>query len=57
MRSSLLSLGDSYEYLRSHEQFYQEVIEEAAYAETLGYDGFWVGEHHFQASQRVFPSP
>ena len=57
MRFSLLSLGDNYEHLRSHEQFYQEIIEEAEYAEVLGYDGFWVGEHHFQASQRVFPSP
>ena len=57
MRFSLLTLGDNYEHLRSHEQFYQEVIEEGQYAEELGFDGFWVGEHHFQASQRVFPSP
>jgi len=57
MRFSILTLGDNYEHLRSHEQFYQEVVEEASYAEALGYDGFWVGEHHFQASQRVFPSP
>ena len=57
MRFSLLTLGDNYEHIRSHEQFYQEVIEEAEYAETLGFDGFWVGEHHFQASQRAFPSP
>jgi alkanesulfonate monooxygenase SsuD/methylene tetrahydromethanopterin reductase-like flavin-dependent oxidoreductase (luciferase family) len=57
MRFSILTLGDNYEHLRSHEQFYQEVIEEAEYAETLGFEGFWVGEHHFQASQRAFPSP
>jgi alkanesulfonate monooxygenase SsuD/methylene tetrahydromethanopterin reductase-like flavin-dependent oxidoreductase (luciferase family) len=57
MRFSILTLGDNYEHLRSHEQFYQEVIEEAEYAEELGYEGFWVGEHHFQASQRAFPSP
>jgi|SRR5581483_7103979 alkanesulfonate monooxygenase SsuD/methylene tetrahydromethanopterin reductase-like flavin-dependent oxidoreductase (luciferase family) len=57
MRFSILTLGDNYEHLRSHEQFYREVLEEAAYAEELGYAGFWVGEHHFQASQRVFPSP
>lgn len=57
MRFSILTLGDNYEHLRSHEQFYQEVIEEAECAEELGYDGFWVGEHHFQASQRAFPSP
>ena len=57
MRFSILTLGDNYEQLRSHEQFYQEVIEEAEYAEELGYEGFWVGEHHFQASYRVFPSP
>ena len=57
MRFSILSLGDNYAHLRSHEQFYHEVLDEAEYAEALGYDGFWVGEHHFQASQRVFPSP
>ena len=57
MRFSILTLGDNYEHLRSHEQFYQEVLEEAQYAEELGYEGFWVGEHHFQASYRVFPSP
>lgn len=57
MRFSILTLGDNYEHIRSHEQFYQEVIEEAAYAEALGFEGFWVGEHHFQASQRAFPSP
>jgi alkanesulfonate monooxygenase SsuD/methylene tetrahydromethanopterin reductase-like flavin-dependent oxidoreductase (luciferase family) len=57
MHFSILTLGDNYEHLRSHNQFYHEVIEEALYAEELGYEGFWVGEHHFQASQRVFPSP
>ena len=57
MRFSILSLGDNYANLRSHEQFYHEVLDEAEYAEELGYEGFWVGEHHFQASQRVFPSP
>jgi alkanesulfonate monooxygenase SsuD/methylene tetrahydromethanopterin reductase-like flavin-dependent oxidoreductase (luciferase family) len=57
MRFSILTLGDNYAELRSHERFYHEVIEEAEYAEQLGYHGFWVGEHHFQASYRVFPSP
>ncbi|MGH8009368.1 MAG: LLM class flavin-dependent oxidoreductase, partial [Candidatus Binatia bacterium] len=57
MRFSIVTLGDNYEHLRSHEQFYHEVLEEAEYAEELGYEGFWVGEHHFQPSQRVFPSP
>src|SRR5215475_14340312 len=57
MRFSILTLGDNYEHLRSHEQFYHEVLDEAQYAEELGYEGFWVGEHHFQASYRVFPSP
>jgi hypothetical protein len=36
MRFSILTLGDNYEHLRSHDQFYQEVIEEAQYAEELG---------------------
>jgi len=57
MRFSVLTLGDNYPSLRSHQQFYREVIDEAVMAEALGYWGFWVGEHHFGASQRVFPSP
>ncbi|MBV8774362.1 MAG: LLM class flavin-dependent oxidoreductase [Deltaproteobacteria bacterium] len=57
MRFSILTLGDNYAELRSHERFYHEVIEEAEHAEELGYEGFWVGEHHFQPSYRVFPSP
>ena len=57
MRFSVLTLGDNYPALRSHQQFYGEVIDEAIVAEALGYWGFWVGEHHFDASQRVFPSP
>lgn len=57
MRFSVLTLGDNYPSLRSHQQFYREVIDEAVTAEALGYWGFWVGEHHFGASQRVFPSP
>src|SRR5260370_40061788 len=57
MGLSNLTVGDNYGELRSHEQFFHEVIEEAQYAEELGYEGFWVGEHHFQASYRVFPSP
>jgi len=36
MRFSILTLGDNYAELRSHEQFYHEVIEEAEYAEELG---------------------
>lgn len=32
MRFSILSLGDNYAHLRSHEQFYHEVLDEAEYA-------------------------
>ena len=35
MRFSILTLGDNYAELRSHEQFYREVIEEAEYAEDI----------------------
>jgi len=57
VRFSVLTLGDNYPALRSHEQFYREVVDEAVAAEELGFHGFWVGEHHFDASKRVFPSP
>ena len=34
MRFSILTLGDNYAEIRSHEQFYHEVIEEAVYGEA-----------------------
>ena len=32
---------------RSVQQYYQEVLTMAEWAEELGFDSFWLGEHHF----------
>ena len=29
------------------EERYRQVIDEAVFAEELGFDTFWIGEHHF----------
>jgi alkanesulfonate monooxygenase SsuD/methylene tetrahydromethanopterin reductase-like flavin-dependent oxidoreductase (luciferase family) len=34
-------------YPRSWARMYQEVVDHAARAEDLGYDSFWLTEHHF----------
>src|SRR4051794_37566204 len=34
-------------YPRSWAHLYEEVIEHAIFAEELGYDSFWLTEHHF----------
>ncbi|MCH8813570.1 MAG: LLM class flavin-dependent oxidoreductase [Chloroflexi bacterium] len=32
---------------RDHSQLYREAIEQVEYAERLGFDSVWLGEHHF----------
>ena len=39
----------------SAEEKYAQVIEEAVFAEQLGFDTFWIGEHHF--SNYICPNP
>jgi len=34
---------------RSANQFVADILDEAVYAETLGYHSAWIGEHHFNA--------
>ncbi|MER5521723.1 LLM class flavin-dependent oxidoreductase [Streptomyces sp. NPDC002763] len=44
------------EELRSLQQIYQEHIDDAVYAEQLGFTHVWFGEHHFSLDQAA-PSP
>jgi alkanesulfonate monooxygenase SsuD/methylene tetrahydromethanopterin reductase-like flavin-dependent oxidoreductase (luciferase family) len=41
------SMQSTYMRPRSHPHLYRETLHEAQLAEDLGYDSFWMGEHHF----------
>ena len=41
------SMQSTYMRPRSHAVLYREAAEDARIAEELGYDSFWMGEHHF----------
>jgi alkanesulfonate monooxygenase SsuD/methylene tetrahydromethanopterin reductase-like flavin-dependent oxidoreductase (luciferase family) len=57
MRLSIFSVQDHYPaQSRTVPQLYGEVIAQAELAERLGYDTFWVAEHHFH-EYGVVPNP
>jgi alkanesulfonate monooxygenase SsuD/methylene tetrahydromethanopterin reductase-like flavin-dependent oxidoreductase (luciferase family) len=48
MKFGVMQLVSSPEHAaRSDERMYQEVLEQIQYAEELGFDSVWLGEHHF----------
>ncbi len=55
MQFGILNLVDWYPETHTREERYQQVIDEAVFAEELGFDTFWVGEHHF--SRYICPHP
>ncbi|MBI1201321.1 MAG: LLM class flavin-dependent oxidoreductase [Rhodopseudomonas sp.] len=57
MRMSIFSVQDHYPAgPRSIQQLYSEVIAQAELADRIGYDTFWVAEHHFH-EYGVVPNP
>lgn len=57
MRMSIFSVQDHYpDGPRTVAQLYGEIIAQAELAERLGYDTFWVAEHHFH-EYGVVPNP
>src|SRR5919204_350380 len=46
MRFGVFILGDKPSHL-THQQVFANVLEEARWAEELGYDEIWLAEHHF----------
>jgi alkanesulfonate monooxygenase SsuD/methylene tetrahydromethanopterin reductase-like flavin-dependent oxidoreductase (luciferase family) len=57
MRMSIFSVQDHYPPReRTVAQLYDEVLAQAELAERLGYDTFWVAEHHFH-EYGVVPNP
>ena len=48
MKFGIFVFGDNHPGLgRSNQRYYQEVLTMAEWAEELGFDSFWLGEHHF----------
>jgi len=57
MKLSVFSVQDHYPaQARSVQELYGEVIAQAEHADALGYDTFWVAEHHFH-EYGVVPNP
>jgi alkanesulfonate monooxygenase SsuD/methylene tetrahydromethanopterin reductase-like flavin-dependent oxidoreductase (luciferase family) len=55
MKFGLLTLFDHYAEDCSEEQYYKNFFDEAVYAEELGFDSIWIGEHHF--CRYICPAP
>ena len=48
MKFGIFVFGDNHPGLgRSNQRYYEEVLTMAEWAEELGFDSFWLGEHHF----------
>src|SRR5262245_60058531 len=55
MKFGILSLLDHYPEDCSEEQYYKNFFDEVTYAEELGFDTVWIGEHHFD--RYICPAP
>ena len=55
MKFGMLTLSDYYPEDKTEQQYYQDFFTEVDYAEELGFDSIWIGEHHF--CNYVCPSP
>ena len=55
MKFGILSLLDHYLEDKSEEQYYKDFFEEVVYAEELGFEAVWIGEHHF--GRYICPAP
>src|SRR5437879_11892820 len=48
VKFGIFIFGDNHPDLgRSNQKYYEEVLTMAEWAEELGFDSFWLGEHHF----------
>jgi natural product biosynthesis luciferase-like monooxygenase protein len=55
MKFGFLSLFDHYPEDCSEEQHYKHFLEDVSFAEALGFDTVWIGEHHF--NHYICPAP
>ena len=58
MKFGIFSVADHYpgELQRNSKQFYDELLEQAELADELGFDSFWLAEHHFH-QYGIIPRP
>jgi natural product biosynthesis luciferase-like monooxygenase protein len=56
MRFGMLSICDNDPAQRSTQQFYRDLLDEIVLAEELGFEDYWVAEHHY-SNYGVVPSP
>ena len=57
MKFGMFLIGDnSPELNKDLKEYYAEIIEQVQLAETLGFECFWFGEHHFDFFG-IIPSP
>lgn len=57
MKFGLFVIGDNHPQLNKDlKNYYGEMVEQVKWAETLGYESFWFGEHHFDFFG-VIPAP
>lgn len=55
MKFGLLTLFDHYAEDCSEQEYYKNFFDEVSYAEELGFDSIWLGEHHF--CRYICPAP
>jgi alkanesulfonate monooxygenase SsuD/methylene tetrahydromethanopterin reductase-like flavin-dependent oxidoreductase (luciferase family) len=55
MKFGVLTFFDHYAEDCSEEQYYKKFFDEVTYAEELGFDSVWIGEHHF--CRYICPAP
>jgi len=55
MKFGFFSLFDHYPEDCSEEQHYKDFLEDVSFAEALGFDTVWIGEHHF--NHYICPAP
>lgn len=56
MRVWMFQIGQRYDQSRTTESTYENCLEEAVLAESLGFSGIWAAEHHF-SNYAIFPNP
>jgi alkanesulfonate monooxygenase SsuD/methylene tetrahydromethanopterin reductase-like flavin-dependent oxidoreductase (luciferase family) len=59
--STIMKFGLHYQLAcsacQSPVQRYRDTLEQAVYAEALGFESVWLGEHHFIADLSIMPAP